>query len=181
MKLFLSIVLSTRERFFVASHCVNGKDLPTTWQLTGVRLGEWDTSTDQDCDDSFVNENVCNDPAIDVPIEALIPHENYDPQASNQHNDIALLRLAQNVRYTLYIKPICLPVDQNLRNNDFVKQTLSVAGWGKTEKVSASNIKLKVNVDGVSNNDCQGVYASENRQIIDSQVCAGGKEGFDSW
>lgn len=52
---------------------------------------------------------------------------------------------------------------------------------GKTEKVSASTIKLKVNVDGVSNNDCQNVYSSENRQIIDSQVCAGGKKGFDSW
>lgn len=52
---------------------------------------------------------------------------------------------------------------------------------GKTEKVSASNVKLKVNVDGVSNSDCQKVYSSENRQIIDTQVCAGGKKGFDSW
>lgn len=105
--------------------------MPTTWSLTGVRLGEWDTTTDQDCDDSFVNERVCNDPPVDVPIELKIPHENYDPQASNQHNDIALLRLSRNVQYTIYVKPICLPVDQTLSNNDFVKQTLSVAGWGE--------------------------------------------------
>lgn len=47
--------------------------------------------------------------------------------------------------------------------------------------MSASNLKLKVNVDGVSQSDCQSVYSSEKRDIIDSQVCAGGKKGFDSW
>lgn len=114
-----------------ASHCVNGKDLPTTWSLTGVRLGEWDTSTENDCDESFVGEKICNDPPLDIPIELKIPHEQYDPQASNQHNDIALLRLVQNAQYSAYVRPICLPVDQVLRNNDFVKQTLSVAGWGE--------------------------------------------------
>jgi len=173
-------VLISNRYVLTASHCVNGKDLPTTWSLTDVRLGEWDTSTSVDCDDSFINEKICNEAPIDVPIELKIPHENYDPQAANQHNDIALLRLAQNVPYTPYIRPICLPSDPSTRNNDFVKQTLSVAGWGKTEKVSASDIKLKVNVDGVSNSDCQQVYNSENREIVDTQVCAGGKKGFDS-
>lgn len=52
---------------------------------------------------------------------------------------------------------------------------------GKTEKISASNLKLKVNVNGVSTADCQRVYASENREIVDSQVCAGGVKGQDSW
>ena len=52
---------------------------------------------------------------------------------------------------------------------------------GKTEKVSASNVKLKVNVDGVSNSECQRVYSGENREIVDTQVCAGGKKGYDSW
>jgi hypothetical protein len=59
--------------------------LPSTWSLTGVRLGEWDTATDVDCDDSFVNEKVCNDPPVDIPIELKIPHEQYDPQGANQH------------------------------------------------------------------------------------------------
>lgn len=46
---------------------------------------------------------------------------------------------------------------------------LSYMLTGKTEKVSASNRKLKVNVDGVSNSDCQKVYSSENREIVGSQ------------
>lgn len=173
-------VLINNRYVLTASHCVNGKDLPTTWNLSGVRLGEWDTTTDTDCDDSFTDGTVCNDPPVDIPIEEKVPHSNYDPQGSNQHNDIALLRLSREAPITTFIRPICLPVDSTIRNNLFEKQTLSVAGWGKTETVSASNLKLKVNVDGVSNNDCQRVYSSENRQIIGSQVCAGGKKGFDS-
>ena len=104
------------------SHCVNGKDLPPTWTLSTVRLGEWDTATAQDCDDSFTNEKICLPPAIGIPIEEQIPHPNYDPFGANQHNDIALLRLAQDVQYTDYIKPICLPTEPTVRNNDFVKQ-----------------------------------------------------------
>jgi hypothetical protein len=109
---------------------VNGKDLPTTWTLSHVRLGEWDINTDVDCDDSYVNEKVCNQPPVDVAIEQKIPHENYNPQAAHQHNDIALLRLAEPVKYTAYIRPICLPVDETLRSNKLVDKTLSVAGWG---------------------------------------------------
>lgn len=120
--------------------------MPTTWSLTGVRLGEWDTATDTDCDEKFIDGVVCNAPPLDVPIEQLIPHENYDPQAANQHNDIALLRLAQRVTYTDYIKPICLPSEPSLQNNDFVKQTLSVAGWGEKllGKLPESSLKNRI-------------------------------------
>lgn len=114
-----------------ASHCVNGKDLPTTWSLSHVRLGEWDLQTDVDCDDSYVNEQVCNQPPVDIAIEQKIPHEQYNPQASSQHNDIALLRLAENVRYNSYIRPICLPLKPELRANKLVGKTLNVAGWGE--------------------------------------------------
>jgi len=105
--------------------------LPTTWSLTGVRLGEWDTGSDVDCDNSYEGETLCNEAPVDVPIEQKIPHEQYDPQGANQHNDIALLRLSRDVTYTTYIRPICLPSEPRLKTNDFVKQTLSVAGWGE--------------------------------------------------
>lgn len=99
--------------------------------LLGVRLGEWDTATAVDCDESFTDGTVCNDPPVDIPVELKIPHENYDPHGSNQHNDIALLRLSQEVRFSTFIRPICLPVEPTIRNNLFEKQTLSVAGWGE--------------------------------------------------
>lgn len=110
---------------------MNGKDIPIDWTLFGVRLGDWDKTTTEDCDESFVEEKVCSDPTVDISIELKITHENYDPYSRNQHYDIALLRLSREVDYTHYIQPICLQVDKNLRNENFEKQTLSVAGWGE--------------------------------------------------
>lgn len=151
-----------------AAHCI-GK-VPATWKLISVRLGEWDTTTDQDCDDSFTNERVCNDPHVDISVEEQLIHEDYLPNSKNQHNDIALLRLSRNVRYTDYIRPVCLPWDSNLKNIDLSGTSLDVAGWGKTETSSTSTRKLKVAVNAYSNSKCQGVYSPSNIQIIDSQV-----------
>lgn len=104
--------------------------IPTTWKLTAVRLGEWDTTTTNDCDDSLVNEKVCSDPVVDITVEEKIVHENYESNSKNQHNDIALLRLSRTVKYTDFIKPICLPLDNKLRNSDLSGVELDVSGWG---------------------------------------------------
>lgn len=123
-------------------------------------MGEWDTTTENDCDDSFVNENVCAPPAIDIQIEQLIPHENYQPAAGNQHNDIALLRLAQKVTFSEFVAPICLPFESAVRNNDFVNQTLSVAGWGllNIKSITSSIIKFQL------------LLISQERQKVSRQV-----------
>jgi hypothetical protein len=113
-----------------ASHCVNGKDLPTTWSLTHVRLGEWDTTQQDDCDERYTNERICSPPPIDVQIEQKIPHPQYDPYANNQHNDIALLRLSQDVAFNEFVRPICLPIDESLRSNTFVKQVRKPVCFG---------------------------------------------------
>lgn len=115
-------VLISQRYTLTASHCVNGKDLPTTWTLSHVRLGEWDLSQQEDCDSSFINEKVCSENPIDAEVEQKIPHPQYDPYGTNQHNDIALLRLTYDVHYTDFIKPICLPSAPALRSNDFIKQ-----------------------------------------------------------
>lgn len=112
-----------------ASHCVNGKDLTQLkWQLAAVRLGEWDTATDRDCEDDY-----CADPVLDIPVTELIPHESYVPASKTQENDIALLRLARSVAFSDFVRPICLPFAQNLRNQNYNGLPLEVAGWGKTE------------------------------------------------
>lgn len=95
---------------------------------TGVRLGEWDTETERDCDNGD-----CSDPVVDIVVEQLIPHEGYNTNSKTQENDIALLRLAQPVTFTDWIKPICLPTSSNLRSISYDGINLEVAGWGKTE------------------------------------------------
>lgn len=96
---------------------------------SAVRLGEWDTTKDVDCEE----EDNCADPVQDIPVSELIPHDSYVPTSKDQKNDIALIRLSRPAQFTDWIKPICLPVSQHLRGINFDGVALTVAGWGKTE------------------------------------------------
>lgn len=118
------------QRYVVtAAHCVN--KVPAEWTLTSVRIGEWDTkTTNPDCE-FLQNEQVCNEPIVDVPVVEKIVHEDYVPNSKNQHHDIALLRLSRYVKYTDFARPICLPVDSVLRNSNENGKKFVVAGWGE--------------------------------------------------
>lgn len=92
-----------------AAHCLSG--LNPTWQLTGVRFGEYDTRTKIDClpdGDEFESTN-CIVKSIIVPVEEQIIHPEFSTSNRNHHHDIALLRLAREITFTDYIQPVCLP------------------------------------------------------------------------
>ncbi|KAG6464620.1 CLIP domain-containing serine protease 2 isoform X2 [Manduca sexta] len=168
-------VLISSRYVLTAAHCVKGSDLPPNWKLSQVRLGEWNTSSQVDC----VGDD-CSQPVQDIRIEQIIAHESYDPEDNNQQNDIALLRLAQNVHLNDFVKPICLPTTEDLRDSNFDGLEMEVAGWGKTETRTESDVKLKVRVPIVSRRLCKSVYERVERLITDKQLCAGGVEGKDS-
>lgn len=107
--------------------------MPPGYLLVNVRLGEWDTTTSRDCDESFSTEEICNDPPVDIGIAEKIPHEGYDPEDQHHYNDIALLKLASPAPYTDSIGPICLPSIDQLRTANHVGELMAVAGWGSTE------------------------------------------------
>lgn len=167
-------VLISKRYVLTAAHCVHAKKLPRSWRLENVRLGEYDTQTSPDC---IVDGNVivvCADDPITVGVEEQIVHENYRPDSGNQQNDIALLRLTRDVPFTNYVKPICLP------SNVAIGQKLYVAGWGQTENATKSNVKLKVSLPFVENENCQNTYSTAGVKLGASQICAGGQKGKDS-
>lgn len=157
------------ERYVVtAAHC--DKKVPKTWKLFQVRLGEWDTRSNPDCVEEINGGRFCNDEFVEIRVTDIIVHENYVPDSRHQQNDIALLRLQRNVRYTDFIKPICLPTDTSLRSADLTGQSLETAGFGKTENEYSSPVKLKVKLDAISQNTCASKYAQLG--IINGQVSA---------
>lgn len=117
-------------RFEESKLCVNSKYNRNISfiSIQGVRLGEWDQSTNPDCEDSN-----CADAVVDIPVIERTPHENYVPTSRAQENDIALLRLARPVAFTDWIRPICLPVANSNRNINYENTDAAfvVAGWGK--------------------------------------------------
>lgn len=130
-------LISTRY-VLTAAHCLRGTLLSVNWKLMAVRLGEHNTATDPDCVPYGDYDAVCAPNYLRVQVEEQIVHERYAPTSRQQLNDIALLRLAREINFNPYVKPICLPARDNL------SRRLLVAGWGKTEARSESELKLKV-------------------------------------
>lgn len=123
-------VLIHKDYVLTASHCVNGRGVVNArYRLVSVRLGEWDTSTEIDCND----DDICAPKPQDIAVVEQISHEGYMPNSQAQQDDIALLRLERSVTLTDFIRPICLPFGSEVRNRNFDGEPLNVAGWGKTE------------------------------------------------
>lgn len=94
-------------------------------------MGVWNVQKFNDCEYYANGERKCNDDFVEVEIEQRISHQNYVGVGTG--DDIALLRMDRNVAYTNFIKPICLPFSQELRDMNLGVQTMMVAGWGKFE------------------------------------------------
>lgn len=148
--------------YSVAAQCLIGRTITeNNWKVTGSRffiskfifffsffinfffmredviLGEWDLTTGQDCD-----YDSCSDPVQVIPIAEQIPHEHFYQDSKYIENDIALIRLARPVKFSYWIKPICLPVVSSLRDMEYGNDiTFTLSGWGQ---VSLSFIMLTI-------------------------------------
>ncbi|XP_037913267.1 CLIP domain-containing serine protease 2-like [Hermetia illucens] len=165
-------VLINKRYIVTAASCVKAEEIPAKWNLTSVRLGEWNTQTETDC-----QNKKCSNTPINVAIEKLIIHENYNPKSVNRSNDIALLRLARNVSFTDWIRPLCLQGHSRKAKH---KEYFKVNGWGLLENGTRSDIKLNVHVQGVNLPKCNAVYGVIGISLEKSQYCAVPKEGYHS-
>uniref|UniRef100_C6ZQY3 CLIP domain-containing serine protease n=1 Tax=Ochlerotatus triseriatus TaxID=7162 RepID=C6ZQY3_OCHTR len=156
-----------------AAHCI--KAIPRGWEVIGVRVGEWDLNSERDCYDDD-----CADVPVNMGVEKIIVHENYDPNNKAQYNDIALIQFTRDVHTTSFIDPICLPVDNDYRTRNNVGTKGWAAGWGRTETASASNVKLKVELELQDLASCANIYRPSGITLRDTQICAGGVRGQDT-
>lgn len=79
--------------------------------------------------------------------------------------------------FTDYIRAICLPLSNETSN---IGEGLFVSGWGRTERLSKSPIKQKLQVPLANKSTCAKTFSSANINLGDSQICAGGEAGKDS-
>ncbi|XP_058448771.1 uncharacterized protein LOC131428745 [Malaya genurostris] len=169
-------VLINDRYVLTAAHCI--QNVPTSWKVYKIRLGEYDTESDVEC--NFHDKDDCANSVQDVLISSYYIHEDYFQENGADYNDIALIRLSTPVNYTAYISPICLPVTDELKKLSTEGKKMTVAGWGQTETGTPSRYKKFLQIEGWQNARCEEAFTSANVDIIESQLCAGGTKGEDS-
>merc|ERR1719209_2863409 len=169
-----------------ATHCITesgSTTLSDTKESLSLVLGEFDLSSSTDSDDGKrKNVMLALDPIV---------HESFRSPKPDS-NDIALLKLAEDVDLTTYT-PACLPAS----GSDYTGQNGRVYGWGSTASCPAvsSSVLLEVEVPIVSDTVCEAassdaVTSSVNGQcvtearsysgVISSDMVCAGSSGKDA-
>jgi len=158
-----------------AAHCVT--NLPKSYSFSRVRLGEHNLANAKaDCD----QQNFCAHLPQDYdPVDVIIHPQYNKPNRFN--NDIALIKLDRAIVETDFVSPICLPIPTVYDVPQEVRMP-EVAGWGATDIYARrfSDILQYASVPFFPFEDCTEIYKRQRVQLVDSQMCAGGKKGTDS-
>lgn len=159
------------ERYVLTgAHCISG--LPETWQIVGVRLGEHDLQSEQDCEgeEEF---KICADPHQDLSIEKIVVHEDYNATGRNFQSDIALIRLARDVVFSDFIQPVCLPIEAEDRQRNNTDQRAIEVGWSRTLNSPLTSNKRHKSLTIIKDpNICDEAYKNHGiMKLHDSQLC----------
>ncbi|XP_053685368.1 transmembrane protease serine 9-like [Sabethes cyaneus] len=150
--------LISKRYILTVAHCF-GNPLPNK-----VRLGEHTIDQDIDCNG---RKEDCAPPVRDYNIECITTHPGYTRRTYT--DDIALIRLSEDVQCEDHIQPICLPHTTDLRS--YQSSRYIIAGWGRTEMFGEpSKILLKATIPLANNAECEK-WSRTN--VTDKQLCAG--------
>lgn len=116
-----------------------------------------------------------------ISVEETVAHTDYqsyeDNMAFKGENDIALIRLSEDVKFTKYIQPICLPFTTPDYYPPSNETNFTMAGWGNRRFTSNNDILEFVEAPFFSFNECEQIYEYYGRELTDHSICAGGVPG----
>ncbi|XP_050743516.1 CLIP domain-containing serine protease B4-like [Drosophila biarmipes] len=115
-----------------------------------VRLGAYDKDISQH--------------AIEVDIDRNISHPKFEMIKGSKY-DIALLRMAQEVSYSDFIRPICLLDNQRVQNT---YTHFKISGWGRTESGELSRVLQSATLSKVDTSICSKAFEFD---VDQSQIC----------
>ncbi|KAF5306619.1 hypothetical protein FQA39_LY08808 [Lamprigera yunnana] len=133
---------------------------------TSARLGEYNIKNETDCvvDYEFLT---CADKVVDIDLEDIILHPDYNEEFNN--NNIAIIRVANKIDFTDYIRPICMPAKDKITPQ--IGDLMLASGFGLAKfKGPYVDVKKKVFTILVPNQDCVDVYGAEG-SLFENLLC----------
>ncbi|XP_026842878.1 serine protease grass [Drosophila persimilis] len=127
----------------------------------GVRLGEYDTRTVEDC-----RQGECAPPPTDHAVVNVYRHAFY---TSVEYYDIALLKMQQSVAYTANIRPICILLDTTVQQRIDSLREYTLTGWGLMWGGQRASVLQTVNLTQIDRYTC----ARHGYRIDHTHICAG--------
>ncbi|EDW41234.1 collagenase [Drosophila sechellia] len=109
----------------------------------------------------------------------FIVHERFNPETAA--NDIALVKLPQDVGFTTRIQPAALPI--RYRHDQFAGMSVVASGWGAMVEMTNSDSMQYTELKVISNAECAQEYDVVTAGVIcakglkDETVCTGDSGG----
>ncbi|KAH3867549.1 serine protease 41-like [Dreissena polymorpha] len=146
-------ILIDKDWVLTAAHCFRENHNPHAWTVV---VGENDRA--------FVEgqEKI-------IQVDTLFVHRNFEPV--NYVDDIAMMKLSEEVDVTAYVRPVCLPPAES----NFTLQTCVITGWGAAFTGGHGTHALyKANIPVLAQSVCTYLL---DRTIPNTMICAGFKQG----
>ncbi|EDX06381.1 serine protease grass [Drosophila simulans] len=158
-----------------AAHCF--KMCPRSKEIR-VWLGELDISSRRDCT-TYNYKQVCAPPVEEFTIDKWILHEEFNLFYPGY--DIALIKLNRKVVFKDHIRPICLPLtDELLEFTVQLGQSYMAVGWGRTESRRFANSTMEVYINTEKCTDGRDTsFLCANGDYVDT--CTGDSGGPLIW
>uniref|UniRef100_A0A336M0I6 CSON009299 protein n=1 Tax=Culicoides sonorensis TaxID=179676 RepID=A0A336M0I6_CULSO len=110
-------------------------------------------------------------------VRKVIVHPQYkEKDQFNYDADIALITLKQTIKFTQYVRPICL-WDGSTKITEIISQVGIVVGWGRDEAGSVTSTPNKVEMPIVSESTCLRSHESYRYLTSNRTFCAGRRDG----
>jgi secreted trypsin-like serine protease len=102
-------------------------------------------------------------------IDSILANFHYEPHKS-QMNDIAIIKVKEDIEYNDRVQPICLPDTSTFKTSE---QTGWVSGWGRlngSDPKAKATILQKTKVSILSDEECQALINKEVFEILKRNV-----------
>lgn len=114
--------------------------------------------------------------SVDREVKNIIIHPEWKKSGFNYHADIAMIVLKDEISYSDYIQPICLP----LSNSKGIVDEGKIVGWGKSEATFLTNDEhentpKQADITAINNELCFLDQPELAKLSSVNTFCAGGK------